>query len=293
MKKLNKLTKKMEQLSEKRSREESDSDSDAWGCGSGSIGEVVVDVCTDVLQRKTKKLKLDNSSSPIKTTQLEPNSSGFQYEKSSHSPLLKSIGIGVTAVMAMLEEPTGDQPGWPSKTAKYKSQYKKPKTSSKKVQKLKPIRVLLDSGSDGDLLFHKKGAPKCFPTRQVPKSWCTSNGNFHTEGRGKLKLEFFKYSNSKRVSVRPDVVEYDGDKLKRPVFMAMVHTSELDMADSVAPNDIDALLTNVSWAIRSTYHTVLKASPGVAVFGRDMLFDIPSIADWRKIGDYRQRQTDL
>ena len=69
------------------------------------------------------------------------------------------------------------------------------------------------------------------------------------------------------------------------VVMAMVRTSELDMADSVAPNDVDALLTNV-WAIRSTYHTVLKASPGAAVFGRDMLFDIPFIADWRKIGDY-------
>jgi len=72
----------------------------------------------------------------------------------------------------------------PSKTSTYKSKYKKPKTSSKKVQKPKLIRVLLDSGSDGDLLFHKKGAPKCFPytTRQVPKSWCTSNGNFHMLG---------------------------------------------------------------------------------------------------------------
>jgi hypothetical protein len=38
---------------------------------------------------------------------------------------------------------------------------------------------------------------------------------------------------------------------------------------------------------------VLKASPGAAVFGRDMLFDIPFLADWNKIGDYRQRQTDL
>jgi hypothetical protein len=163
--------------------------------------------------------------------------------------------------MAMLVELTGDQPGRPSKTSKYKSKYKKPKTSSKKVQTLKPIRVLLDSGSDGDLLFHKKGAPKCFPytTRQVPKSWCTSNGNFHTEGRGKLKLEFFEYSNSKSVSIHPDIVEYDGDKLKRPVFMAMVRTSELDMADSVAPNDVDVVLTNASWAIRSTYHAVLKS----------------------------------
>jgi hypothetical protein len=37
----------------------------------------------------------------------------------------------------------------------------------------------------------------------------------------------------------------------------------------------------------------LKASPGTAIFGRDMLFDIPYNADWNKIGDYRQRQTDL
>jgi hypothetical protein len=43
----------------------------------------------------------------------------------------------------------------------------------------------------------------------------------------------------------------------------------------------------------STYHTVLKASPGgAAVFGRYMLFDIPFVADWKKIGDHRQSLTD-
>jgi hypothetical protein len=64
------------------------------------------------------------------------------------------------------------------------------------------------------------------------------------------------------------------------------------MADSVAPSDIDAVLTNPSWAIFSTYHMVLKASSGATIFGRDMMFDIPFIADWKQIGDYRQRQTD-
>jgi len=64
------------------------------------------------------------------------------------------------------------------------------------------------------------------------------------------------------------------------------------MADSVYPADIDSYIDNAVWAIRSTYHTVLKASPGAAIFGRDMLFDIPVVADWHKIGDYRQRQTD-
>ena len=77
------------------------------------------------------------------------------------------------------------------------------------------------------------------------------------------------------------------------VVMTMLRTAELDMADSVATSDIDTFLTNASWAIRSTYHTVLKASPGAAIFGRDMLFDIPYIADWNKVGEHRQRQTDL
>ena len=49
----------------------------------------------------------------------------------------------------------------------------------------------------------------------------------------------------------------------------------------------------MAWAIRSTYHTVLKASPGAAIFGWDMLFNIPFLADWNNIGDYRQCQTDL
>ncbi len=58
------------------------------------------------------------------------------------------------------------------------------------------------------------------------------------------------------------------------------------------PNDVDAFLDNMAWAIRSTYHTVLKASPGAAIFGRDMLFSIPFVADWRKIGEQRQSLTD-
>ena len=75
--------------------------------------------------------------------------------------------------------------------------------------------------------------------------------------------------------------------------MVMLRTAKIDMADSVDASDIDTFLTNVSWAICSTYHTVLKASPGAANFGWDMLFNIPFLADWNKIGDYRQRQTDL
>jgi hypothetical protein len=73
----------------------------------------------------------------------------------------------------------------------------------------------------------------------------------------------------------------------------MLRTSKLDMAETVKASDIDILLSDAAWAVCSTYHTVLKASPGAAIFGRDVLFDIPFIADWQKIGEHRQRLTDL
>jgi hypothetical protein len=77
------------------------------------------------------------------------------------------------------------------------------------------------------------------------------------------------------------------------VLGQMLRTSELNMAETITPDDVDGFLDNTAWAICSTYHTTLKASPGVVIFGRNMLFDIPFIADWNRIGDYRQRQTDL
>jgi hypothetical protein len=73
----------------------------------------------------------------------------------------------------------------------------------------------------------------------------------------------------------------------------MLRTSELDMVETITPDEVNVFLDNTAWAVSSTYHTVLKASPGAAIFGHDMLYDIPFIADWNKIGDYRQRQTNL
>ncbi len=66
------------------------------------------------------------------------------------------------------------------------------------------------------------------------------------------------------------------------VLGQMLHTAELDMADSVTPNDVNVILDNVAWALCSTYHTVLKASPGAAIF---------RWVDWCKIGEQRQSLT--
>ena len=71
------------------------------------------------------------------------------------------------------------------------------------------------------------------------------------------------------------------------VMMSMLCTAELDMADTVTSEDLANFLSDASWAIRSTHHTVPKASPGAAVFGRDMLFDIPYLLQTgTKLGNF-------
>jgi hypothetical protein len=76
------------------------------------------------------------------------------------------------------------------------------------------------------------------------------------------------------------------------VLRQMLRTAELDMANSVTPNDVNVFLDNAAWAICSTYHMVLKASPGAAIFGCNMIFDILFVADWHKIGEQRQSLTN-
>jgi hypothetical protein len=71
--------------------------------------------------------------------------------------------------------------------------------------------------------------------------------------------------------------------------MAMLCTSEIDMADTINESDMADFIINAAWAVCSTYHTVLKTSPGAAIFGRGMLYDVPFLADWSKIGEYRQK----
>ena len=72
----------------------------------------------------------------------------------------------------------------------------------------------------------------------------------------------------------------------------MMRTSSLDMQETCTPNMIDNFIANVGWKICSTHQTVLGTTPGAAIFNRDMLFDLPYIADWSEIGKRRQQQVD-
>ena len=69
------------------------------------------------------------------------------------------------------------------------------------------------------------------------------------------------------------------------VITTKLLTAEIDMTDTVAPNDVVTFEINSACAICSTHHMLLKASPGAANVGRDKLFDSPYIADWNKMPD--------
>ncbi len=79
------------------------------------------------------------------------------------------------------------------------------------IVKKKTIRVLLDTGSSGDLLFIRKGSQKYIPCtkRTAPQSWGTSNSTFLTKKVGEINISFAEYSISKSVHLTLDIVEND------------------------------------------------------------------------------------
>ncbi len=83
------------------------------------------------------------------------------------------------------------------------------------IVKEKTIRVLLDTGSSGDLLFTRKGSQKYIPClkRAAPQSWGTSNGTFLNKKVGEIDISFAEYSTSKSVHLTPDIVEYDTEAI--------------------------------------------------------------------------------
>ena len=109
-----------------------------------------------------------------------------------------------------------------------------------------------------------------------------------------FKLHFEELCDSFNIKRRPTTVKNPQANavIERVhgVIGDMMRTSALDMSPTITDTMIEDFLVDAAWAIRSTYHTVLKSTPGAAVFGRDMLFDIPYVADWKEIGRRRQAQ---
>ena len=52
------------------------------------------------------------------------------------------------------------------------------------------------------------------------------------------------------------------------------------------------MLAASAFAVRSTYHTTLKKTPGQLVFGRNIIFNIQHVANWEFIRQNKQRRID-
>jgi hypothetical protein len=95
---------------------------------------------------------------------------------------------------------------------------------SNKHCKQRIVWVVLDSGSDHDLIFVSKDKPMLLPysKRLVPQSWNTLNGIFQTLCKARVELNFFEYSDSERFHMDPDVVEYN--KNSKPLYDLILGT---------------------------------------------------------------------
>eukprot|EP00980_Cylindrotheca_fusiformis_P024408 scaffold11874_cov59-Cylindrotheca_fusiformis.AAC.1 len=65
--------------------------------------------------------------------------------------------------------------------------------------------------------------------------------------------------------------------------------SHIDMKEK---DPFAGVVSAISFAVRSTYHTTLQATPGQLVFGRDMILPIQFEANWEYIRQRKQKIID-
>jgi hypothetical protein len=143
---------------------------------------------------------------------------------------------------------------------------------SNKHHKQKLVRVLLDSGSDGGLVFVDIDKPMLLPSSEklVPQSWNTSNGMFQTKRKAEIKLNFFEYSNSKRYLAEPDIIEYDKNNKPQYDLILGVKTTKkygiiLDFKDKMITVDkVKLPMRYINYLQGSSTLRVLKLNHSLA-----------------------------
>ena len=73
------------------------------------------------------------------------------------------------------------------------------------------------------------------------------------------------------------------------VIANMIRTFELESNYLDEEDPWKGILSATAFAVRLTYHTTLRKTPGQLVFGRDMIFNIQHIANWEYIRQNKQR----
>jgi hypothetical protein len=72
----------------------------------------------------------------------------------------------------------------------------------------------------------------------------------------------------------------------------MLHSHKLEDSDFDNQDPCSQILANCSWAICSTVHSVLNATPAQIVFGRDMFFDLSFTTEYKEIKNGKQEVSD-
>ena len=72
----------------------------------------------------------------------------------------------------------------------------------------------------------------------------------------------------------------------------MMQTIDMTHITDDREDPFAGVVSAVCWAVRSTYHTTLKATPGQLVFGRDMIFNIEHQADWQLIREKKLKRME-
>jgi len=87
--------------------------------------------------------------------------------------------------------------------------------------------------------------------------------------------------------------------IKNPQSNAIVERLHLTISNSlrtmnlssrlIDDTSIHGILQSIAWALRTTYHTSLRTSPGQLAFGQDMIVPATYLANWRHIHERRQK----
>lgn len=73
----------------------------------------------------------------------------------------------------------------------------------------------------------------------------------------------------------------------------MLRTYKLDGREFNNEDPWGEYLASVAWALCSTIHSTLKATPAQLVFGRDMILPIAFKANWEELRARRQKQITI
>ena len=103
----------------------------------------------------------------------------------------------------------------------------------------------------------------------------------------------------KEFSIKPKLTTIKNPTANSPVerihqvVTNMLKTKELcsQILDPIDP--WGEMLASVAWAIRASFNTSQQATPAQLVFGRDMIFNLKSLINWKTMALKRQQKVDI